>query len=248
MVLIVLLSAPAVTGLFFIDPVPQDAGYHNFGDTRQLFGIPNFWNVVSNLPFFVVGIWGSYLIGIKKIPNLIADIRYTYLAMYVGVTLVGVGSAYYHLWPDNETLLWDRLPMTISFVALFCIVVSEFVSVKAGKILLIPLLLAGASSVIYWYIGELSGIGDLRFYALVQFLPMILIPVILLFFHSRFDQTKAYWLLLLIYIVAKILEHFDVEILSAVGFVSGHSLKHIIAALGLYWLANSYRKRHLKAD
>lgn len=248
LVFIALISASAATGILFLDPIAQDAGYHRFEDIRQIFGIPNFWNVISNLAFLIVGIWGSYLIGIKKIPNLVSDIRYAYIALYLGVALVGIGSAYYHLWPSNETLLWDRLPMTILFMALFGIVIGEYVSVRVAKVLFIPLLLVGASSVIYWYFGEMNGNGDLRFYALVQFLPIILIPVILMCFHSRFDQTGAYWLLLLIYIVAKIFEHFDAEVFSALGFISGHTLKHMIAALGLFLLANSYRRRRLNPD
>lgn len=245
LVFIALISVSAATGILFLDPIAQDASYHRFEDIRQIFGIPNFWNVISNLAFFIIGIWGSYLIGVKKIPNLVSDIRYAYIALYLGVALVGIGSAYYHLWPDSETLLWDRLPMTISFMALFSIVICEFVSARAGKALFIPFLLAGTSSVIYWYFGEMNGHGDLRFYILVQFLPIILIPVILLCFRSRFDQTKAYWILILIYIVAKILEHFDAEVFSTLGFISGHSLKHIIAALGLYLLLVSYQRRKL---
>lgn len=245
LVLITLISVSAVAGLFFIDPVAQDADYHEFEDTRQLLGIPNFYNVISNLAFIIVGIWGFYLTSIKKIPNLLVDIRYAYMTMYLGVTLVSIGSAYYHLSPNNETLLWDRLPMAIAFMALVSIIVSEFVSVSVGKRLFFPLLLAGAGSVIYWYFSELNGNGDLRFYALVQFLPVILIPVILLCFSSRYDQVKAYWLLLLIYVAAKILEHFDAEVFSALGFISGHSLKHLIAALGLYLLLIFYQRRKL---
>lgn len=245
LVLIILISASATTGLLFLDPIAQDVNYHRFEDGRQLFGIPNFWNVISNLAFFIVGILGFYLTGIKKISNLLEEIRYAYIALYLGVALVGIGSAYYHLWPNSETLLWDRLPMTISFMALFSIVFGEFVSVRVGKALIIPLLLAGTSSVIYWYVGELNGNGDLRFYILVQFLPIILIPIILLCFQSRFDHTKAYWILILIYIAAKILEHFDAEVFSALGFISGHSLKHIIAAAGLYLLVVSYQRRRL---
>lgn len=244
-ILIALISFVAITAILLLEPIAQDTAYHRFIDSRKIFGIPNFWNVISNLAFIIVGIWGGYLIGVKKPPNLLNQIRYAYLVLFVGVALVGIGSAYYHLRPDNLTLVWDRLPMTISFMALLSIIIGEYVSVRIGKALFIPLLLVGSCSVVYWYLGELNGSGDLRFYVLVQYLPVILIPVFLLCFQSPYDGNRAYWLLLLIYIIAKIFEHFDAAVFSIQGIISGHSLKHLIVAFGLYLLANSYRRRKL---
>lgn len=103
---------------------------------------------------------------------------------FVGIFLTGIGSTYYHLNPSNETLFWDRLPMTISFMAFFTIVISEFISKKLGTNLFIPLLTSGIFSLLYWQITESKGVGDLRFYVLVQFLPIILISAILIIYKN----------------------------------------------------------------
>jgi hypothetical protein len=134
--------------------------------------------------------------------------------------------------------------MTIAFMALFSIIISENISVRSGKTLLLPLLLTGMLSVAYWHFSETRGTGDLRLYALVQFYPMIAIPIILICFRSRCTHVYAYWWLLLAYIIAKVFEHFDAEVYNVSGFISGHSLKHLAAALGMYVLLVSYQKRN----
>ncbi|MCF6262461.1 MAG: ceramidase [Xanthomonadales bacterium] len=241
--LIAILTIASSLSLLFIEPIPQDISYHLFSDVKPAFGIPNFWNVLSNIAFAVVGILGLYNIYVSKSLVLIDSIRLSYALFFAGVSLVALGSGYYHLWPDNQTLVWDRLPMTIAFMALFSILICEFISERVGKVLLIPLILVGIASVFYWGYTEDQGVGDLRLYALVQFLPIVIIPVILVFFSSQFTKISGYWLLLLVYLAAKAFEHFDAQIFSALGFISGHSLKHIAAALGTYLLLLSYQRR-----
>jgi len=171
------------------------------------------------------------------------------------IALVAFGSGYFHLNPINETLLWDRLPMTIAFMALLSIIIGEFVSIKIAQNLLLPLIIVGAFSVLYWFYTETTfpvteshvteSQGDLRLYILVQFLPMLLIPLILLTFNSSYSKVSGYWWLLLAYIVAKLLEHFDHTIFNLLHFISGHSLKYIAAALGVLILLSVYKSREL---
>jgi hypothetical protein len=241
--LITAICGLAITGLLFIDPIKQDSGYHLFIDTRTIFGIPNFWNVVSNLPFLIVGALGAYqIIGSREL-KIIDTIKMAYLSFFTGLVLIALGSAYYHLSPQNQTLLWDRLAMSIAFMALFAIVLAEFIDKGVGRILWPILTLAGIGAVLYWFITETGGRGDLRYYVLVQFLPMLIIPVILLCFRSPFTHVSAYWWLLVAYSAAKLFEHFDVGIYQLTGTVSGHTLKHIAAAIGTYLLLVSYHKR-----
>ena len=224
-------------------PIPQDVTYHRFVDTRTIGSVPNFWNVVTNVPFAVVGLLGLYKLRLPGRLGFIDETRMAYTLLLFGTFLVAFGSSYYHLEPNNQTLVWDRLPMTIAFMALFSIIVSEFISVRSGKALLLPLVLAGILSVLYWHVSEIRGSGDLRFYALVQFYPMLASPVILLFFRSRCTHVQAYWWLLLFYVLAKLFEQLDGELYDLLGFISGHSLKHLAAALGMYVLLVFYQKR-----
>jgi len=244
--LIIITALIVIAAIVYRKPIPQDINYHLFVDAREIWSIPNFWNVVSNVPFVIVGLLGLYKSSLPGKLKVIDDTNIAYVLLFFGTCLVGFGSGYYHLAPDNQSLVWDRLPMTVAFMALLSIIISEFISVRSGKALLLPLILAGILSVAYWHFSEIRGVGDLRFYALVQFYPMLAIPLILVCFRSRCTHVYAYWLLLLAYIIAKLFEHFDAGIYNVSGFISGHSLKHLTAALGMYVLLVSYQKRNCR--
>ncbi|MCI0380945.1 MAG: hypothetical protein L0215_25455, partial [Gemmataceae bacterium] len=170
--------------------------------------------------------------------------KIAFLVLFAFVAVTGFGSMYYHAAPDNERLYWDRLPLTIVFMAFFTLIVGERISPRAGAWLFVPLLLVGAGSVTYWHWTEKLGIGDVRFYALVQFLPMSLLPLLLLMFPPRYDRTVDLFAVLGWYALAKLLEHLDQPIFTATDrVVSGHTLKHLIASLGAYWVLRMLRLR-----
>jgi len=224
------VSAAAIAAAFWLDRIPQDPAYHEFADGSTLFGIPNFWNVATNLPFLFMG-----LIGLTWRTRCQAQALQTqYVIFCIGVSLVGLGSAYYHWAPSNSALVWDRLPMTVPFMALFSAVIQDRVSERLGRVLLWPLVIAGVATIAWWYWSELSGRGDLRPYAVVQFLPMLLIPLLLLLFSGRGMRAAWLWATLAAYVHAKFAEYFDAAIYGATGFLSGHSLKHLLAALAVW--------------
>ena len=242
--IIVVICIIAIIATFSINPIAQDTAYHNFADQRSMMNIPNFLNVLSNLPFIIIGLNGIRLVVSGRASGGLAELQSIYLAFFAGVFLTGFGSAYYHYHPANETLLWDRLPMTIAFMALFSAIAGEYISSRMALILFVPLLLSGIISVIYWYVTELHGNGDLRPYALVQFLPALLIPLILWLFNSKFNGDKYIWGILGAYAVSKLMEYFDASIYSQLGILSGHSLKHLTAAFGaliFYWALRERR-------
>ncbi len=231
-IILIGIAIVAIAGLFFLSPIEQNKEYHNFCDSDTIFNIPNFWNVVSNIPFLIIG-----LIGLYKSSFLLKN-KIQYLIFFLGVTLVSIGSGYYHLNPNNDTLIWDRLPMTIAFMSLFSIIISEFIDLKIGLKLLFPALLIGLLSVGYWIV-----FNDLKIYILVQFYPVLTILFILIFFNSRYNLTIGYWILLIAYIIAKIFEHFDYQTQSVLKILSGHTLKHIVISIGILSLLYTYVKR-----
>ena len=230
--IIAIFGIVSIIGMFLMQPVSQNLAYHEFVDANTFANIPNFLNVISNIPFFIVGGLGLYKL------NTITQNKIQYSIFFLGIICVSIGSGYYHLNPNNNTLVWDRLPMTIVFMSLVSIIISEFISVRKGVLLLFPMLVIGLLSNLYWMIFD-----DLKFYALVQFYPMLLIPVILVLYKSKYTQIFGYWLLLLAYVIAKIFEYFDNQIFSILKIISGHSLKHIVSAIGLFILVRTYIKR-----
>ncbi len=233
--IILTVAAVGVIGALFVPRIPQDPAYHQFADNRTLLGIPNFWNVVTNIPFLLVGVFG-----LARLSRVFA-LRSAYLIVCIGVVLVAVGSAYYHTVPSTKSLVWDRLPMTIVFMALFSTIIEDRVSGRAGKILLWPLIVVGAASVGYWHLSELQGNGDLRPYGLVQFLPPVLIPLILILYRSGGLCTVFLCWMLITYALAKITEHFDLRIFEITGMISGHSIKHLFASLAILCFVLAYR-------
>lgn len=225
----------AVIALAYVGPIAQDKDYHRFSDNRTFLSLPNFFNVISNLPFLLTGILGIRLFQTNNFKSSLQrqPLLSVYLTFFTGVLLIGLGSAYYHIRPDNFGLLWDRIPMTISFTAFLCAVIGECISAKPAQLLLTPLLIVGIGSVGYWYITETRGQGDLRPYLLVQFLPIALIPMIYWLFEGRNKNCAYVWPVLGAYFLAKIAESLDTLIFQWLGF-SGHSLKHLLASLGTY--------------
>jgi hypothetical protein len=177
---LVLGSLPVMLSL---DPFGQSAAYHHFADRRFILGVPNFMDVVSNIPFLLVGVAGMAFAADRT-----EGLRAAWLAFFAGVAIVSAGSAYYHVNPNNDTLVWDRLPITLAFIGLLAAVVGESVSERLGKSLLLPAVLLGFFSVFYWHWSD-----DLRLYVWVQLISLLTVPAVIVLFRSRYTHR---WVLL----------------------------------------------------
>ncbi|MCL7489761.1 MAG: ceramidase [Desulfobulbaceae bacterium] len=235
LLIITVVSGLVVGGLVWYGPIAQDPTYHYFADQRTLLKLPNFWNVVTNFPFVLLGLLGLHRC--LTMPNnpACAGNRVAYILFFTGALLTGISSGYYHVQPDNWSLLWDRSSMTISFMAFLAIVIGAFVSKMVGRQLLAPLVLFGLFSVQYWIAAEQLGAGDLRLYVITQFLPILIIPLILYFWSSQTIKTSDLIIIGAGYGLAKLLESLDAQVFQ-LATISGHSLKHLAAAFSIYWL------------
>ena len=240
--LLIAVTGSAIAGVLLIAPIPQDIAHHYFFDQRSMYGIPNFWNVVSNLSYLLVGLSGFYLLSSYPKNVYLKQNRLFYVMYSLALCLVASGSSYYHLHPTNNTLLWERLPMTLAFMSFFCIVLADYISHRLAIIALFPLIALAIASVIYWHQTETTGADDLRYYALTQFLPMLLVALILLMFNQERSHSHLIWIMLTGYVLAKIFEMYDHEIYEYLGVVSGHTIKHVIAALSAYMLISRGEK------
>jgi hypothetical protein len=125
----------------------------------------------------------------------------------------------------------DRLPMTIAFMSLIAAQVVDRVSVRTGLLLLLPMLLVGLASVAYWIATERAGAGNLMPYVILQGYSVVMLLVLALLYPSRYTRgTDVYWVFAA-YAIAKTLELLDREVLALGNLVSGHSLKHLAAAV-----------------
>jgi len=235
----------AVFVVYLFPAVPQSEAYHNFADKRAFLGVPNFLNVASNVLFLFVGLPGMWFVlhAADSSAFINPRERWPYFAFFVGVTLTAFGSAWYHLNPNDTTLVWDRIPMVISFMSLVATLVAERIDVVAGTRLLLPLIAVGIGSVIYWNFTQWQGHGDLRPYAIAQFGSVLILLLIIVLFPPRYTRMLDFAISLSLYGVAKIFEAADRVVFSLARVVSGHTIKHAFAAVSAYWILHMLRHR-----
>lgn len=235
---------------WFLPAIPQPLSYHNFADQRPWLGIPNFGDVASNLAFAIFGVWGMWFL-LTMAPNELRERfidpreRWVYFAAFFGMLLTAFGSAYYHLSPDNNRLVWDRIPMTIVFMSLVAAMIAERINLSLGFWLWPPLLIVGIASVVQWHLSETRGAGDLRFYGAVQAYA-VLVFLVILFFPTHYTHGRYLAGVVGFYILAKLLETFDRQIFDVGEIMSGHTLKHIAAAFGGYCILRMLQERRIE--
>lgn len=220
------------------EPILQDRGYHVFADARTCLGIANFGNVATNALFLLTGLLGMAWCWRNR-----SGAWHSWLVFFTGVALVFAGSAYYHSAPGDNTLVWDRLPMTVAFMGLFAALLSEHVSEHLNAKLELPLLVialaVGIFSVFWWQYS-----GDLRVYVWVQGAPLLAIPYVIAAFPGRYDHRHYLLYGVGFYALAKVAEVLDHEIYAATGaLISGHSVKHLTAALAVLCVLLMLKRR-----
>ncbi len=233
--LIALIVFGSLAAMFIQPKIEQNQAYHAFADDRPLLGVPNFGDVASNLAFLIVGIAGLWLCTRKELRSL----RNAWLVMFGGIALVGIASSYYHWTPNDRTLVWDRMTLTIGFMGLFIALLGEYMS-ERFRVLLVPAVILGIFSVLYW-----SWFDDLRLYIWVQMVPLLIIPFLMLLFPARYSHQWLIFVGALLYGTAKLTELGDKVIFAATqGIVSGHTLKHLLAAAGCWAIFLALERRH----
>jgi hypothetical protein len=220
MVGLVLLALFA--GILALGPIAQDSAYHEFADSRRLLGVPNFLDVMSGVPFLVVGVLGV----VHCLARGFAGPRWSWLAFFGGTALVSLGSGYYHWSPGDSSLVWDRLPMSLAFMGLFVALVAEHAGESLERSMLAPALALGLASILWW-----RATADLRPYVWVQAAPLACIPCVMVLYPARYTHRRYLTVGLVLYGLAKLAEFWDREIFrSSAGIVGGHALKHVLAA------------------
>ncbi len=227
---IVAVTLVTVAAAFLLPAMPQPPDYHEFADQRGALGIDNFLDVVSNAAFLLAGIAGLVVVLSGRARFEFPAERWPWLVFFVGILLTAAGSSYYHLEPNNETLFWDRLPMTIAFMGLVSSQIVDRISVRTGLALLGPMLLVGMASVVYWIATERAGAGNVLPYALLQAYAVFILLLMAVLHPSRYTRASDLYFIFGWYVLAKLLELFDGLVLAHSHVVSGHTLKHLAAA------------------
>lgn len=248
------LSAAVIMTAMLLSPTPQPVEYHHFADQRSFIGIPNFNNVISNLAFLFSG--GAGLVFLWRVQGASTQTTFhdrheslPYWVLFFSVAIVALGSIYYHWMPDVDRLLWDRIPIVMAIAALLSATLIERVSLTVGLRVLPILVVFAVLSVLYWHWTEQQGVGNLNFYIVMQFYSILLIVWISLCFSSRYSHGNDIYQIIALYAFSKVVELLDESIFAWTnGWISGHTLKHLIAAYAAYRIIQTLQKRKLLVE
>lgn len=222
--------------LTFMTPrQPQDLEYHNFADQRALWGLKNASDVLSNIFIFFVGVYGLWGILHKKLRFYSRNEKRLWILFFCAVILVAVFSAFYHVQPNNLRLALDRFSISLVLTSFTSLVLYERIN-KSLALKLAPYIVSiGFFSVGYWYISELYGRGDLRFYALVQYGSIFTVLATIFAFPKTNKRQMFLYYAIFFYGAAKFFELYDEKAFIVLkGYISGHTLKHFLSAVGLF--------------
>ena len=211
--------------------IAQPVHYHDFADQSALSGIPHAADVLSNLGFALVAIWGWLALYPHRNSDQLRSGWPGYRLFLIALFLTAFGSGYYHLAPDNARLIWDRLPIALACAGLLVGVRGDTQPGLKTEIEAIALALFAVAGVAWWVTTDRLGADDLRPYLLLQGLPLLLIPLWQAIYRAPRTDRIAFAAAMMLYVVAKLTEVFDHQIANTLGFVSGHTLKHLIATL-----------------
>lgn len=220
-------------------PLPQDPAYHLLADTRTCLGIiPRAGDVLTNLAILAAGLFG---LALRPRMTVAPEARTAVNVLIAASILTAFGSAYYHWGPANATLVWDRLPMAIVLMSLLALVMADRVHPLFARDALWPFTALGMASVILWGVSEAMGQGDLLLYLVLRIGTGAAIVFLLILRQPR--HTGTIWLVaaLVSEFIMAAFERFDHEVFRQTGgFVSGHSMKHVMAGVALacvfWWL------------
>jgi hypothetical protein len=216
-------------GLLLVGPIAQPEHFHEFADRRTMFGVPNAADVLSNAGFAIVGLWGLARLWPARAHRALSAAWPGCRLFLAALVLTAAGSAFYHLAPDNGRLVWDRLAIALACAGLLAAVRADSRPDTNARLGVALLAVAALASVIWWRLTDIAGAGDLRPYVLVQASPLVLIPVWHAIHGAPRDERIAFGAAILLYVAAKAAELNDQALFAALQWVSGHTVKHLLA-------------------
>ncbi len=239
--ILILSTLAFALGFVIFGRIEQPQWYHEFADDRTFFGIPNTADVLSNLALLIPGVIGLALVkemhqkgGGYSDPFELVIIA----SLFAGITLTFIGSMWYHLEPNDATMIWDRMPMTIVFASICSLVIADRMSVELAKKIHVPLMITGIISVLLWH-----WTGDLRPFFFFKHEPIIIIVTLLIFGKATYDRETDYFIALGLFLLATVLELADSTIYGITTIISGHTLKHILAGIACWVLLRMIQTR-----
>ncbi len=234
----------AVLGLLYGVYIPQHPDYHAFADRRSLLGLPFAGDVLSNLPFAFIGLYGLVSLAKARVRSFSA-IQFGLLTLsFWGLILTAAGSTFYHWAPDNYGLTIDRLGMTCAFAGILSLAIATRITDRTGVIFAIAILVLAPFAIVYW-----QQTGNLWLWSVLQGGGMLVLLALAFRKPSANSVVIQLGWVVAWYVIAKLLELNDHQVFEwTQQIVSGHTLKHLAAALAAWPLASAIRNAFSAGD
>ncbi len=219
------LFALIVLVLLATGHINQLAHYHDFADQTRWLLLPNGKDVWSNVGLILIGLWACY--GLKRV-HIPFTGRISACVLVSAIVLTGLGSSYYHLQPNDFSLIWDRLPISLICAGLLGMVF-QYTHQRSDGVVLSSAVVFAVLGVWYWHVS-----GDLRLYLGMQVFTILALPLWLWQARAPRAITMALLWAIGFYIVSKVTEALDMQIFTATAhLISGHTLKHLFATMAM---------------
>lgn len=214
---------------------------HPFVDARTLWGIPNAIDVLSNAPMALAGLLGLWTLRGRLLPRVTeAALR----VFFTGLLVTGAGSTLYHWSPDAAGLVADRSGMAVTFAGALALAVAERVGQAPARPMLRVAFIAAALSAVLPFTH-----GNVLHWAVVQFGGVALMVWAAWQRPAPGAIGVHIGALIAWYALAKALELGDAAVFHVTsGWISGHSLKHLAAALAAWPVIAAVRRQPLRQN
>jgi hypothetical protein len=207
---ITVLSAIAILIIALAVTITRGPEFHHYADTRTWLGIPNAGDVLSNAMFLVVALWSTH-------------------PARLGVAAIALGSGVYHAVPSDTTLAFDWLPIVLTLAIVNAVVIGDRAGARAGRHASILGPAFAIAAVAWWVASGGTHGGNMAPYVAVQAVGIAL-PAVLVATTPGSIRLRFLLVGLIAFAIARLCASYDRALLDAIG-VSGHSLKHVVAAL-----------------
>lgn len=216
----------------------QPEHYHAFADRRAWGALPHAADVLSNLGFVLAALAGFVALWRADLCRLRGTARALCALFFAGLLCSAAGSAVYHWAPQNASLVWDRLGMSVAFAGLLGLAVQTRIDDISARLATMVMLLAAPASIWVW-----AQTSNVLPWVLVQAGGMLMVLWLAFVSPRRHALPVELGWVIGLYALAKLLEISDSDVFDVSGhLISGHSLKHWVAAAAAWPVLRALRQ------
>lgn len=230
------MAIATILGLLAWGPVGLSSRMHHYADERIIWGVPHAMNVWTHIPLIPLGLWGLWRVASLKGYD---ELRRVWGLFFVCQILATVGGMVYHWAPSDHMFVWDQMPKSAACSLMACAFLAERMDPRWGAVSTVSVAIGlNVLGGIWWLVSPAwFGVGDLRPLLWLEFMPTLLVAAGAWSVPGRLLTRQDWMRSLASFVVAQTVDWADGPIFSALGGLSGHSIRHLSLAVCVGWIA-----------